>query len=209
MTKAKPRLPGPSLFARSRARQLAMSPPCCMTPGHLCLSWLILERMLDRSPGLFFLGSIGSGRLPGALGYEGKLGQCEKGVLCIFLRNFAFIPWAYRETTSILKMIWLTLCFGSLTSGWQKILEEPEGEIPEQRNRQASCGRSWETLYVRSCLRLHRSTCCLWQSYGFCTTHQMILGSRTLPTFPPSTFPSLTPSTWSSSSGRYHHQAHP
>lgn len=87
-----------------------------------------------------------------------------KGAFCIFLRNFAFIPWAYRETTSILKIIWLTLCFGSLTSGWQKVLEEPEGEIWEQKNRQASCGCSSETLYVRSCLRLHRSTCCLWRN---------------------------------------------
>lgn len=53
-------------------------------------------------------------------------GSCGnvKGALYIFLRNFVFIPWAYRETTSFLKMIWLTLCSGSLTSEWQKNRKE-------------------------------------------------------------------------------------
>lgn len=53
-------------------------------------------------------------------------GSCGnvKGALYIFLRNFVFIPWAYRETTSFLKMIWLTLCSGSLTSEWQKNQKE-------------------------------------------------------------------------------------
>lgn len=63
-----------------------MSPPCCAMPGHLCLSSPVLERMLDRSPGLF-LGSIWSGRLPGELGYERKLGQCERGPLYL-LKEF-------------------------------------------------------------------------------------------------------------------------
>lgn len=68
-------------------------------------------------------------------------GSCNsvKGALDIFSRNFVFTPWAYRETTSILKNDMIDSLF------WKsniRVAEEPEGEIPEQRNRQASCDRS-------------------------------------------------------------------
>lgn len=69
---------------------------------------------------------------------KGSCSTVKRG-LYIFLRNFVFTPWASRETTSILKNDMIDSLF------WKsniRVAETPEGEIPEQRNRQTSCDRS-------------------------------------------------------------------
>lgn len=109
MTGVKLQPPGPSLFERSHACQLALCPPCSVMPDHLCPDWFWIECLTnpqDSSP----QAGYETEDFLGSLGIKGSFWN-GKEAFHTFLRNFAFILWACGETMSSLKVIMINSFF--------------------------------------------------------------------------------------------------